>query len=557
MTDTNKLPKGWVTIKLGELPFSEKGKSPKKLSKEKSDEFNIPYINIKAFELNVIDEYTDGVGCVFCSNNDLVMVWDGSRSGLVGKAIQGALGSTLMKLSFFGINNEYAFHFLKSKFGELNSRAKGVGIPHVDPFLLWQYSFPIPPLAEQERIVSKIEELLSDLENGKQQLETVFSQLKIYKQALIKFAFEGKLTKDWRKRQTKLPDAKKLLESIQKERIKRAKENNEKLKKIKPLTKGQIALLPKLPKGWAWCRNEELLDYTTSGSRDWKKYYNNTGSLFIRTQDIKTNSLVLENVARVKLPKNVEGKRSLVEINDLLMTITGANVGKVARVDLEIREAYVSQSVALMKFIDNRISPYIFYYFQAREFGATFIEKMVYGVGRQVLSLENMRDVPVCICSIREQSKIIQELESRLSVCDKLEEIISQSIKQSESLKQSILQKAFEGKLVEQNPNDESAEILLARVKKERAEFLLEEKRRKKETPRTLKVNNMAEQLKTILQLLQKSKKPLSAQSVWKSSKYADDIDAFYEQLKEHIEKGEIKEIRKGKESLLTRETAK
>lgn len=415
----------------------------------------------------------------------------------------------------------------------------------------------LPPIAEQLRIVLKIEELLDDLEKGKEQLQKALQQIKIFQQALLIAAMSGKLTEQWRKKQKALPDAKKLLESISKERAKRAKNKNEKPKTIRKISKGEIAMLPKIPKGWLWCRNEELLDYSTSGSRDWKIYYSKTGSLFIRTQDIKTNSLVLENVAKVKLPKNVEGKRSLVEVNDLLMTITGANVGKVAMVDYDIPEAYVSQSVALLKYIDKRMSPYQYYYFQAREYGRTFIEKMVYGVGRPVLSLENMRDVPVCICSIREQTKIVQELESRLSVCDMLENTIMESIRQSDTLKQSILQIAFEGKLVPQNSNDESVEILLARIKKEKEEFLTEEKKRKKNTPRTLNFISMAEQLKTILQLLQKSKKPISSHSVWKNSEHADDIDQFYAQLKKHIDNGEIEEVRKGRESFLIITAAK
>ena len=112
-----------------------------------------------------------------CKEDDFLMVWDGSRSGLVGKAIRGALGSTLMKLNFPRIENNFAYYFLQSKFTEINTRAKGVGIPHVDPNLLWNYDFPISPLPEQLAIVSKIEELLSDLENDKQQLLTAQQQL--------------------------------------------------------------------------------------------------------------------------------------------------------------------------------------------------------------------------------------------------------------------------------------------------------------------------------------------------------------------------------------------
>lgn len=464
--------KNWIKIKLGDPIIAIKGKKPKNLSSIKDGRFNIPYINIKAFETKIIDEYTDGEGALFCEDSDLLMVWDGSRSGFVGKAIKGALGSTLMKLIIFTINREYVNYFLLSKFNDINSRSKGVGIPHVDPNILWNYELPLPPLNEQNRIVDKLNELLSELEKGKEQLQTSMEQLKVYRQSILKYAFEGKLTARLRKK-------KQYRET--KELIKQLREKGKELKiKLKYPQIKDDEELPSIPKEWQWIRNEELLKYVTSGSRDWKKYYSPSGSIFIRTQDIKTNNLSLENAAYVKLPTKAEGKRSLVELNDILMTITGANVGKVALIDKEIPEAYVSQSVALMRYLDSRLTKFMWYYFQSRAFGQGLISNLVYGVGRPVLSLENMKEVPVALCSIEEQEAIVNEIENRFSVCDKMENEIIQSLNQLEPLKQGLLQKAFKGKLLEQNPADEPVSVLLERIKKEREEYLKVEKESKK-----------------------------------------------------------------------------
>ena len=138
-----KLPPGWKFVKLGEYVLSVKGKKPKHISKAKTPDCMVPYVNIKAFEKKEIDEYTDGVGCVLCEEDDFLMVWDGSRSGYVGKAIKGALGSTLVKLKFPDIDINFAYYFLQSKYIEINTRAKGVGIPHVDPNLLWNYQLSL------------------------------------------------------------------------------------------------------------------------------------------------------------------------------------------------------------------------------------------------------------------------------------------------------------------------------------------------------------------------------------------------------------------------------
>lgn len=151
-------------------------------------------------------------------------------------------------------------------------------------------------------------------------------------------------------------------------------------------------------------------------------------------------------------------------MNDILITITGANVGKVAIIDFDIEEAYVSQSVALLKYLDKRISKYLFYYLQAQNFGKTFIDQMVYGMGRPVLSLPNMKDIPIALPSLQEQDFIINEIESRFSVCDNLEKSLEENLQKAESLRQSILKQAFEGKLTKKW-REENKELIKSEMK--------------------------------------------------------------------------------------------
>jgi type I restriction enzyme, S subunit len=135
--------------------------------------------------------------------------------------------------------------------------------------------------------------------------------------------------------------------------------------------------------GWTVTTLGELLEYVTSGSRDWSQYYSDHGAKFIRTQDINTNRLRIDAVARVALPEKVEGKRTRVFEGDILITITGANVGKVALVDNDIGEAYVSQSVALVRLKDKRLGKFLHYQLITK-FGGdkTHLEAMAYGLGR-------------------------------------------------------------------------------------------------------------------------------------------------------------------------------
>jgi len=264
----------------------------------------------------------------------------------------------------------------------------------------------IPPLSEQEKMVAKIEELISEIENAESNLRNGLQQIELYNSLLLSSLF----------------------------------------KSVTEVSEHET--LPPIPMSWSWVKNEELLRYVTSGSRDWKKYYSDTGAMFVRTQDINKDQLDLTDVAFVRLPEKVEGKRSLIEPGDLLMTITGANVGKVAVVEGEIPEAYVSQSVALMKYKNRDYSRYLHYYFQARGYGMTFIQESVYGIGRPVLSLKNMRDVLIALPPDNEINKIVEDLDASTSYVKSVKCVLVQQLKQVGSLKTMILRKAFEGELL-------------------------------------------------------------------------------------------------------------
>ena len=157
----------WIEVELQEVCFGSKGKKPPVLESQCTDKVSIPYINIKAFEKGIIDEYTNGEKCNLCEDGDLLMVWDGARAGLSGKARKGAVGSTLMKIEEVkGIEKQYLSYFLLSLYTKINTNPRGVGIPHVEPSILWQSKLLIVGSPTQRAIVSKIEALFSDLDNG-------------------------------------------------------------------------------------------------------------------------------------------------------------------------------------------------------------------------------------------------------------------------------------------------------------------------------------------------------------------------------------------------------
>jgi type I restriction enzyme S subunit len=193
----------------------------------------------------------------------------------------------------------------------------------------------------------------------------------------------------------------------------------------------------------------ELAEYVTSGSRDWSKYYASSGAVFIRTQDINRNRLSLDDVAFVALPERVEGKRSLVKKGDLLITITGANVGKVAVVDFDPPEAYVSQSVCLVRLKNPELSRFVQLQLIARKGDKSALEAMAYGLGRPVLNLENIRAAPVLVGPPALHAQIVAEIDKQFSRLDEAVANLQRVKANLKRYKAAVLKAAVEGRLVE------------------------------------------------------------------------------------------------------------
>ena len=175
-------------IELGSVISFEKGKKPIELATEPQKGY-LPYVDIEAFETGTVKRYTSGEKCLACEDGDILIVCDGSRSGLVGYAIHGFVGSTLAKISCEVLLDQYLFYFLQGKYRLLNTNKKGTGTPHLNPTLLRQQKIVVPPIEEQQRIVTRIEELFSELDSAVETLQKTRQQLEVYRQAVLKEAF--------------------------------------------------------------------------------------------------------------------------------------------------------------------------------------------------------------------------------------------------------------------------------------------------------------------------------------------------------------------------------
>ena len=267
---------------------------------------------------------------------------------------------------------------------------------------------PSPPLNEQYAIVSKIEELLSDLENGKQQLQIAQQQLKIYRQSLLKWAYKGKLTN-----------------------------NNVK--------DGE------LPKGWKLVKLNEIckiIGGVTKG-KDYKGQQ--TISLpYLRVANVQDGYLDLKIIKTIEvLPSDLDKYRLFY--GDILYT-EGGDKDKLGRGTIwknEVKDCIHQNHIFRARPLSEKSnSKYIAYFSQTKSAKNYFFKHGKQTTNLASINLTILSGLPLPICSKEEQQLIVDELESKLTVCDKIEETISQSLLHAESLRQSILKKAFEGKLL-------------------------------------------------------------------------------------------------------------
>ncbi|MEY3499619.1 MAG: hypothetical protein RL308_1288 [Bacteroidota bacterium] len=265
----------------------------------------------------------------------------------------------------------------------------------------------LPPPETQNAIVSKIEELFSELDKGIEDLKTAQQQLKTYRQSVLKWAFEGKLT-------------------------------NENVKD------------GELPKGWEIVELGNVCSLITDGKHGDCENETNSGFYFLSAKDVKFDKLNYENARQItKSGFNETHRRTNLKPGDICMVNTGASIGRIALApnDDKTYKTTFQKSVAVIKTIpeilNNKYCSYVL------KSDLKQLMKISSGTAVPNLLLGTLKKHTINIpLNLEEQHQIVQEIESRLSVADKMEESIVQSLQQAEALRQSILKKAFSGELV-------------------------------------------------------------------------------------------------------------
>ena len=480
------LPDGWTWTTLGEIIEPSK----KKVNPLEIEE--VPYISLEHIEKDTGKLLRHGRSSDVRSSktkfNSGDLLYGKLRPYLNKVYISDFEGVCSTDLLVFPKNELLSSMFLLYRFlcrdfvNYASHNVSGVNLPRVNFQTLSRFKIPLPPLPEQHRIVAKIEELFTKLDAGINELYKAQSQLKRYRQSVLKSAFEGKLTETWRaEHQGEIEPVSVLLERILKERREKweaeqleqmkAKGKMPKDDKWKMKYKEPIALdtsnLPKLPDGWRWTTVGSISLIASGQTPKGINDLDSAGEIpFYKISDMnKLGSEKFMRTAEITLD-NDEIERLRIHVREQGTVVFPKRGGAIATNKKRILSCPSAYDLNIMGVLPYIVPTDFFYQWLLS------IDLAALSDGSNVpqLNHKDINPLPFPLPPLSEQQAIISEVESRLSIAEAVEKTITVELKRAEQLRQSILKKAFSGKLVPQDPSDEPASILLERIRAEKSQ---------------------------------------------------------------------------------------
>ena len=512
------LPAGWAATTVGEFCTIKGGKRLPK-GKTYSDEPTAhAYIRVSDFDRGGIDqsnlryisqEVHEAISRYVISKNDVYISIAGTI-GLVGQVppeLDGAnLTENAAKMTLGdGIHPPFFRHLFSSP--DVQEQIGFTTIATTQPklalFRIEALNVPIPPKAEQIRIVSAIESLQERSARAKEALCEVGPLLSQLRQSVLRGAFSGRLTERWRTENPNVEPASELLARIRTERRERweaaqlakyeakgkqpPKNWQERYKEPEPVDAELLETLPELPESWEWITWESILSLDEGAFKRGP-----FGSTLKKSIFVSEGYKVYEQYCPINddcsyvryyiTPEKFEEiKAFAVQAKDFLISCSGVSLGRITQVPEEFEEGVINQALLRVRLNSAAMADLYFKWL----FRSPFFQEQIFANagGSAIPNVKGVRDlkaIPVPLPPLEEQQEIVEQALKALSSVNAVETVLVSSEAELTQLDQSILAKAFRGELVPQDPSDEPASQLLHRIRTTRAQLEAEKKAKKK-----------------------------------------------------------------------------
>ena len=486
-----KLPEGWVQCRLGDTLLKVIGGGTPSRKELSFFDGAIPWFTVKDMKSAKPTDAQEHISETALLNsatnlipaNTLTVATRIALGRAIRPTVPYAINQDLKALiSGEGMEQDFLLHWFEAHERVIQNKGSGTTVSGIRLETLHEFELLCPPSCEQTRIVTKLEELLSALDAGVAELKAAQKKLSHYRQSLLKAAVSGDLTAAWREKNPPQETGQQLLQRILRER--RTRWEATQLAKFKAQGKAlptgwkekyavpvqpDVSKLPQLPDGWVWASGDQLCDLITKGTTPPKemKAIGEQTIPFLRVTNLTSQgTLDLRDEVFVSQAVHTEFlARSIVFPDDVLMNIVGPPLGQVVVAPNTYSEWNINQAIAIFRPVDTVLPKFLCRYLLSNVAQKWFAQRAKTTAGQTNLTLEMCRTLPMPVPPMSEQIAIVDMCEAVLDSCSQQVVAIEASLKQSTAQRKNILQAAFSGQLVPQDPTDEPASALLARIR--------------------------------------------------------------------------------------------
>lgn len=366
-------------------------------------------------------------------NGDLLFAWSASLGAHIWKGKDAWLNQHIFRIiPGQDITRDYLYYYLLTVVADLYTKTHGSGMVHITKAPFMNTPIPVPPIPEQERIVARIEELFSQLDAGVETLKKTKAQLAVYRQAVLKEAFEGRLSAEWRKEHSDCSPAQDYESIAIKAPIYKDTSGDE----------NEIHLT--LPDNWIKLRMGDIfsVEVGATPSRRVPEYWNGVIN-WVSSGEVRFNR-IFSTDERITEAGLANSSTNVQPAGTIMLAMIGEGKTRGQAAILEIPAAH-NQNTAAILVSATPCDPKYIYYFLQMNYENT--RRVGSGNNQKALNKERVRALRFPFTSFEEQHVIVEAIESRLSVCDSIEQTVDTALQQAEAMRQSILKVAFEGRL--------------------------------------------------------------------------------------------------------------